>query len=293
MSKVPLRRFDTATNTYESCGIIGEGANGKVYAVSDRDANNFALKLLSGTSNEKEKRFKNELSFCRRNEHDRIVRVLDEGVAITVSRREPFYVMPLYKSSLRALMKEGLQDKEVLGLFLDMLDGVEAAHIQGIIHRDLKPENFLVDQSRRVVVADFGIAHFEEDQLATFIETKDGDRLANFQYAAPEQKTRDGTVDRRADIFALGLILNELFTEHIPQGANFATIASTASSFAYLDPIVEKMIQQHPKDRPSSIAAVKQEMELRGKEFIAYQEYDAARKRVVPAASANDPLGGY
>jgi eukaryotic-like serine/threonine-protein kinase len=74
-----------------------------------------------------------------------------------------------------------------------------------VFHRDLKPENILYDRNAdRLVVADFGIAHFEEDQLLTAVETKDRERLANFKYAAPEQGIRGRPVDHRADIFAFG-----------------------------------------------------------------------------------------
>ena len=93
---------------------------------------------------------------------------------------------------------------DVLPLFSDVLDGVEAAHFLKVIHRDLKPENLLVTMpSRRVVVADFGVAHFEEEDLYTAVETREAERLANFLYSAPEQRARGRDVDCRADVFAL------------------------------------------------------------------------------------------
>ena len=64
----------------------------------------FALKLLRETSAVKRSRFKNELRFCRRNQHPRIVKVIDDGITLDGTKRLPFYVMPLYGSTLRKLM---------------------------------------------------------------------------------------------------------------------------------------------------------------------------------------------
>jgi serine/threonine-protein kinase len=83
----------------------------------------------------------------------------------------------------------------------------------------LKPENLLVSAQNRIVVADFGIAHFREEHMLTAIETRATERLANYRYSAPKQRTPGATVDERADIFALGYILNEMFTTDVPHGA--------------------------------------------------------------------------
>ena len=66
--------FETATNTYTADGSIGDGACGTVYRVSDSDGEVFAVKLLRNASSVKRKRFKNELGFCRRNQHERSLR---------------------------------------------------------------------------------------------------------------------------------------------------------------------------------------------------------------------------
>jgi len=85
-------------------------------------------------------------------------------------------------------------------------------------------------------VADFGIAHFTRDVLIESVKTSDGARLCNFTYAAPEQRQRGASVDHRADIYALGLILNELFTTKIPLGADYVKIRDVALEFEWLDP---------------------------------------------------------
>lgn len=284
--------FETATNEYTSSGSVGDGGCGTVFRVTDVDGEVFALKLLRDTNTNKRKRFKNELAFCRRNRHDRIVRVVDEGVYLEATKHFPFYVMPLFASTLRKYMQDGIKQDHVVRVFSDILDGVEAAHLQGVIHRDLKPENLLVTVEKRIVVADFGIAHFREEDLLTAVETRATDKLANYKYSAPEQRTAGAVVDQRADVFALGYILNEMFTGDVPHGAGYKRIADVAPNYGYLDPIVDAMIQQAPANRPASIAKVKEDLIGRGNEFVAKQRLDAARQAVVPVSVPNDPLGG-
>ena len=75
--------------------------------------------------------------------------------------------MPLYSGTLRELMARDITPERILIYFGQILDGAEAAHLQGVWHRDLKPENILFSESaNKLVVADFGIAHFEEEEAA-------------------------------------------------------------------------------------------------------------------------------
>ena len=88
--------------------------------------------------------------------------------------------MRRYQSSLRPLMQERISPDGVLPLFSQILDGVEVAHLQGVVHRDLKPENILYDRdSQTLAIADFGIARFTEDLLATRVETASAQRLTS------------------------------------------------------------------------------------------------------------------
>ena len=80
-----------------------------------------------------------------------------------------------------------------------------------VVHRDLKPENILIDPEReRLVIANLGIALFQQEEIYTALETRDITRPANLQYAAPEQRHRGRQVTRQTDIYTLGLILNEM-----------------------------------------------------------------------------------
>lgn len=106
------------------------------------------------------KRFENEFRFCSRNKHKNIITVLDHGLT---NDGAPFFVMPLFDGSLRGFIG-GLEIKNAIEIFLSILNGVEAAHQLGVVHRDLKPENILIgDNGKDVVVANFGIAEFEEE----------------------------------------------------------------------------------------------------------------------------------
>lgn len=285
--------FTTTFSIYTATAIIGEGGSGRIYRATDEDDKTGAIKLLepSKVTREKIKRFKNELNFCQKNQHQNILTVYDHGTIINGEQGSPFYVMPLFDGSLRDLMQSGIPVNKILEYFAQTLDGVEAAHKQGVIHRDLKPENILyATDSDRLVVADFGIAHFEEDDIYTAVETKDTARLANFQYAAPEQRNRGSGQNQCTDIFALGLILNEMFTGEIPSGTRYKTITEVAPEYEYLDAIVEGMLRQSPQDRPDSIEKIKMQLIGRKNEFVTRQKVSQLKGKVIPVTELDDPF---
>jgi len=214
--------FETAFGTYSAEELIGEGGAGRVYGGRGTDKASVAIKVLpqDKATSDQRRRFKNEIAFLARTKHPNIVAVIDHGVAADGAVVGPFYVMQRHDRNLRERMAAGIKPEEVLPLFGQILDGVEAAHMRGVVHRDLKPENILCDEaSNSLAVADFGIASFTDDLLVTLVETGDARRLANFQYAAPEQRTRGGSVGVTADIYSLGLMLNEMFTGLVPHGS--------------------------------------------------------------------------
>lgn len=293
MARIKLPTFHTTFGNYTATEIIDEGGAGRVYRVEDDSGQALAVKLLDAdkTTSEKLRRFKNELFFCLKNEHPNIISIFDHGVLISDTRNSPFYVMPLFDRSLRSLITAGLIPEEVLGYFGQLLDGVEAAHFKKVVHRDLKPENILLDsKARRLVVADFGIAQFQEEALYISVETSANTRLANFQYAAPEQRNRGLTVDWHADIFALGLMLNEMYTREVPWGTSYKTITSVAPEYGYLDDIVSNMLRQSPQERPNSIEIVKQQLIGHKQEFIIRQRLSGLKKAVIPVTDIDDPL---
>jgi serine/threonine protein kinase len=285
--------FETTFSKYIATEIIGEGGSGRVYKANDENGGTFAIKLLDPekATSEKRKRFQNEVAFCMKRQLPNIIIIIDHGIFIDNKKSEPFYVMTFFDSSLRKLIAHGIEPGKVLPLFTQILNGTEAAHLLGVVHRDLKPENILYDPAKDyLVVADFGIASFGEEELFTLVETNPHARLANFLYAAPEQKKRGSKVDRRADIYALGLMLNEMFTGDIPEGTGFKSIGKIAPEYKYLDELVSLMLRQSPQERPESIEIIKQELIGRKNEFVTFQRLSELKQTVVQVTEIDDPL---
>ena len=285
--------FETAFANFTANDILGEGGAGRVYKANNESGSEFAVKMLDPMKATKERlrRFQNELLFSLKNQHPNIITVVDYGVFRDGKKTSPFYVMPLYAGSLRKLLLSRIPPDKVLVYFSQLLDGMEAAHLFRVVHRDLKPENVLYDEAKnRLLIADFGIARFEEEDLYTAVETAPSTRLANFQYAAPEQRSRGFTVDSRADIYAIGLILNEMFTGAIPQGTGYKTIGSVSPECGYLDDLVSTMLRQSADERPASIEIVKQQLIARKNEFVTRQRINELKQTVISVTDIDDPL---
>jgi len=285
--------LETAFARYVIDEMIGEGGAGRVFGGAAADGSSVAVKILAKerASTDKRGRFKNEIAFLSRNRHPNIVSVIDYGISEDKEIAGPFYVMPRFDGSLREVMRESRTSAEILGSYSQILDGVEAAHMLHVVHRDLKPENILHQRKNgRLVVADFGIARFTEDILVTFVETAQDQRLANFQYAAPEQRTVGGQVTERSDIYALGLILNETFTGTVPHGTQYKQIAEVDKEFGFLDAVVAKMLAQSPADRPQSIADVKALIQRYRADAVSLQRISSIDNTVIKHDEVEEPL---
>ena len=264
----------TAFSEYMIDRQISQGGNGTVFLVHDKEDNKYALKAIdrNKTSSEKLKRFKNEIIFCENNDDPNVIKVLDHGTYTVDNKNLVFYLMPVYEKTLRDLMSEGINPNMILLIVTQILSGLRFAHEKGVWHRDIKPENILIDGHGNAVIADFGIAHFSSDNLATIVETKQSDRMANFQYAAPEQRIKGCVVDGRADIYAVGLILNEMFTHTPPIGSNYKKIGDVNPEYAWLDGVVDTMLQQTPSDRPFPASTVATRILVAQKDWRRSQE---------------------
>jgi serine/threonine-protein kinase len=168
--------------------------------------------------------------------------------------------------TLAELLADGAVPRATaIALVRGVADGMEHAHEAGIVHRDLKPENVLVTRGHdgpRPVVVDFGIAKVLADasvDAGREASTRLTVRMGTPRYMAPEQVEAAATVDRRADVFALGAILYELLLGRFAfEGANdteilFHVVQGLRGPTDGLDPalraIVERALATRPADR--------------------------------------------
>ena len=228
---------------------IGSGGNGYVCAAkSAEDSGEYAVKFLAlkkGDSGytEKRERFLQELHFCENADHHNILKVLGHGEF----ESQLYYIMPRYAKTLRNIIKEEHDFLKLLDYSIWLCEAVKYIHDRGVIHRDIKPENIFLDNKSNLVLADFGIAHFVDSTL-----TKANDWLGNKSYAAPEQliKGNGRNVTASCDIYAVGTIINELFTKAKPSGSRFRTVSEVEPLLSPLDNLIDRCMRQNPKERP-------------------------------------------
>lgn len=221
---------------YEVLYAIGHGGMGSVYAVKHLLTEHVrALKVLhpaQAAIPEVRERFLREASAAGRIGSPWIAETLDAGIT---DDGQAFLVMELLKGeTLRAYLgryPHGLPESEIAALFSNIAAGVQAAHDGGFVHRDLKPENVFVvtNGAERVAkILDFGISRSTE---TTTDLTATGSLLGTPLYMAPEQLWAEKNIDARADVYALGLILHEMFTgAHPYKATSMAGIVHGATS---------------------------------------------------------------
>lgn len=195
---------------FEILQEIGKGGMGMVYKAKDRETGEVvALKAIRTEIAEDPvamERFKNEVRLARKITHRNICRTFDfhrtpDGMAcISMEFVEG--------DSLRAILKRfgGLGFRKATEIALEICAGLREAHREGVVHRDLKPENVMLTEEGEAKVMDFGIARSVESGSGVT-----GTITGTPAYMAPEQ-AEGKSVDQRTDIYALGLILYEIYT---------------------------------------------------------------------------------
>ncbi len=211
---------------YEVIALLGHGSMGNVYKVRDRRLDEIvALKSLRerfAGQDEAIEQFRREVKMARRVTHRNVARTFDIGISGDL----PYLTMEYIDGeSLGRLLRTGgvLEAEAFFGFVEPICRALQAAHQVGIVHRDLKPDNVMVTDAGRVVVTDFGLAH------QTSGDDGDGERrLGTPGYMAPEQVEQRGTIDARADIYALGIIMYEMLTGELPWDGKNATAVAFA-----------------------------------------------------------------
>lgn len=213
---------------YRILAQLGHGGMGIIYKAEDTRLGRFvALKFLSPHAAADKKalgRFRIEARAASSLNHPSICTVYDVGEC----EAGTFIAMELLEGqSLRRLLSHGgLKPAQLLGLAIQIAEGLEAAHSKGVVHRDLKPENLFVLAQHRIKILDFGVAKLLSDRRPSFSVVGDPDQttqtassqysqlgvpIGTYAYMSPEQ-VRGEEVDIRSDLFSLGAVLFEMAT---------------------------------------------------------------------------------
>jgi serine/threonine protein kinase len=251
---------------YRIIGLLGRGGMGEVYRATDLTlGQSVALKFLpaeAAGNNRLLERFAGEVRVARQVSHPNVCRVYDLGEVDGAPFISMEYVDGEDLASLLPRIGRLPADKAI-ETARKICAGLAAAHDRGIIHRDLKPQNIMMNKRGDVVIMDFGLAAIA-DQLSG-AEARNGTPA----YMAPEQ-LKGAEVTASSDIFALGLVLYELFTGKRPYDAKTVPqllaqqesgqLTSMTSLAADIDPAVEKAIRRcldpDPLKRPATALLV-------------------------------------
>jgi serine/threonine-protein kinase len=209
-----LARGTLFAGRYEIIEELGRGGMGRVYKVYDQKLKEvIALKLIHpeiSVNSQAIDRFRNELRYARKIGHRHVGRMFDLG-----EQDSQFYITMEYVEgeNLKSFIRRSghLTPRKAISLAKQVCEGLAEAHRLGVIHRDLKPQNIMIDREGSARIMDFGIARFTQADGIT----GSGVMIGTPEYMSPEQ-VETGDVDQRADIYALGIILYEMVTGHVP-----------------------------------------------------------------------------
>ncbi len=259
-AKMPLSS-GTRVGSYEIVAPVGAGGMGEVYRARDtRLKRDVAIKVLPAdfaADPERLGRFEREAHLLASLNHAHIASIY----GLEDAAGNPALVMELVEGeTLADLIARGpVPVREALGIARQIADALEYAHERGIVHRDLKPANVVVSRDGQVKVLDFGLAKAitgegggssasdaTHSPTLTSPATRAGVILGTAAYMAPEQ-ARGKDVDRRADVWAFGVVLFEMLSGgRLFEGE---TISDTIAAILTQTPPFDRL----PADTPRAV----------------------------------------
>ena len=286
----PGRGWDTAlagselplVEGYRILRVVGHGGMSTVYLAEQESlGRKVALKVMLAEALADEvsrARFENEARIIARLEHPNIVGIHEVG---RTADGLPFYSMPYLPRGHLAQRRLAGDQPRVMAIVRNLLQALDYAHVRGIVHRDVKAENVLFDDADRPLLADFGIALRRGSNPRL---TNAGLAVGSTAYMPPEQ-ARGHEVDRRADLYSIGVLTWETLTGRLPYNAGDALsmalkhvqdpIPRLPPTLKHWQGFIDQALAKKPEDRFTSaqemldaLDAVKRRA---GRQFVAVE----------------------
>ena len=244
-----------AISRYRIIEKLGEGGMGVVYKAEDTKLRRtVALKFLPRDAIENRERFLREAQAAAALNHPNVCTVFE------VDEEQGFLAMEFLDGITvkDKIAQRPLPLDEALDIGMQACAGLQAAHERGIVHRDIKPANLMVTAEGQVKIMDFGLAQVSDRTRIT----KTGASLGTPAYMSPEQ-VKSEAVDRRTDLWSMGVLLYEMLTGRLPFGGESEAALTYAIANAEpepltalrtglprdLDRIVSKALAKKPEER--------------------------------------------
>ena len=259
----------TLNKRYRIIGLLGRGGMGEVYRADDLKLGQpVALKFLTEQLSKDKAmlaRFHSEVAMAHRVTHPNVCRVHDIGEVTTSSGAQHFLSMEYVDGEdLSSLLRRigRLPADKAVEIATQLCAGLAAAHEAGVLHRDLKPANVMLDGKGRVRITDFGLAGFAEQIKGSEVMAGTPAYMSPEQFAGKEVTTK-------SDIYALGLVLYEIFTgkrvfeagslDELRKMHESSSPPNPSNWVKDIDPLVERVILRClEKDPGRRLASAKQ-----------------------------------
>ncbi len=249
---------------YEIVKMLGRGGMGAVYMGRQKSLDRpVAIKILSTVLEDADssfaERFKNEARAMGKLNHPGIVGVYDFG---ETADGLLYIVMEFVEGTdvARMIAKKGrLHTDHAMAITAHVCDALGYAHERGIIHRDIKPANIMVGYDGVVKVADFGLAKMTHSNASGL--TQSGMAMGTLHYMAPEALMLGSSVDHRADIYAVGVMLYQMLTGKIPQGMFKLPSLQIPGLDPRYDGIITKAIMEDREARYQKVGEMRHDLD--------------------------------
>ncbi|GAB5401869.1 MAG: serine/threonine-protein kinase [Aureliella sp.] len=245
----------------KSIELIGVGGMGAVYKARQEGLDRvIALKVLPEEFGHDVKfalRFTREARTLAKLNHPNIVSVYEFG-----HNEDTYYFFMEYVEgpTLRDVVRaRELAPEHAISIVPALCDALQYAHDQAVVHRDIKPENILLSLDGSVKIADFGLSRIVGGESQQSALTATHQVMGTPRYMAPEQMEGAHSVDHRADIYSLGVVIYEMLTGELPIG-RFAAPSTKAQIDVRLDEVVLRTLEKEPQRRYQHASHIKSDV---------------------------------